>query len=481
MRKIQKISLNQWVILFALVGLVLRIWASSPTWIHYDENYYINIAQNNFDRQELTPYMWRLGDTNIIAGGGSGYGILLLAKWLQLVHYTLFGGRLLMVFCGFLTAAIMYWVTTYWWQSKIAGIAAFAYGIAGTHPFYSMIVKMDAIAILAYSLVLLLHIYAIRSNKTYLHFLLGVAVILVAEIHILGILYLFALAFYYLYLLISNSIKNKHLVILHSSIAFFSGSLVAGILYLIIHVLPDPKAYFLISNTCYECHDAIIQTEIKRLLRLLTFRPLEVFILLAVIITAWFRRSRENTHYFIILAGWLTAQVIVGPPPYDHYEVFIWPLVALGIGGIAAEAYKRKQKIVLASGAAIACLLLGLNFGSYMMGRVPFQLAYYPEKSKSIEFIQRELPKDTTILGKVSSFYSLKEYRNFISYGDGSVYGVMLRNETLLDLWEREKPQAILLNEDEINIDISLKKYMKENSFIQVLPDLWIAQTSLPS
>jgi hypothetical protein len=74
--------------------------------MHYDENYYINIAQNYADRGELTPYMWRLGDAGIIAGGGSGYGIVLLAEWLRLVGYSLFWGRMLMILLGVLAATI---------------------------------------------------------------------------------------------------------------------------------------------------------------------------------------------------------------------------------------------------------------------------------------------------------------------------------------------------------------------------------------
>ena len=58
----------------------------------------------------------------------------------------------------------MYFVARLWWNSKSAGIAAFVFSIVSTSAFYTLIVKMDAPAILTYSLVLLLHILAVRAG-----------------------------------------------------------------------------------------------------------------------------------------------------------------------------------------------------------------------------------------------------------------------------------------------------------------------------
>ena len=80
-----------------ILSIVFRVWSSAPTWLHYEENYYLNIAQNYADRGELTPYMWQLGDSNIIAGSGSGYGIIILIYWLNLVGESLIWGRMLML------------------------------------------------------------------------------------------------------------------------------------------------------------------------------------------------------------------------------------------------------------------------------------------------------------------------------------------------------------------------------------------------
>ena len=73
------------LVLIIILAILFRVWASQPTWIQSDENYYINIYQNYVDRGELTPYMWRLGgDTNIIAGSGTGYGIFVLIGWMRI-------------------------------------------------------------------------------------------------------------------------------------------------------------------------------------------------------------------------------------------------------------------------------------------------------------------------------------------------------------------------------------------------------------
>jgi len=73
----RKITLTRTLLaVILLLGVLFRLWASQPTWVHGDENYYINIFQNFVDRGELTPYMWRLGgETNIIAGSGAWFSM----------------------------------------------------------------------------------------------------------------------------------------------------------------------------------------------------------------------------------------------------------------------------------------------------------------------------------------------------------------------------------------------------------------------
>jgi 4-amino-4-deoxy-L-arabinose transferase-like glycosyltransferase len=134
-----------------ILGVVFRIWVSQPTWMNGDENYYINIFQNYVDRGELTPYMWRLGgDTTIIAGSGTGYGIFVLIGWMLVFGESLFGVRMLMVLAGLITAWVYYLISKKWWGNHEAGIAALVFGIVSTSSFYTLVGVLQFIATAAY-------------------------------------------------------------------------------------------------------------------------------------------------------------------------------------------------------------------------------------------------------------------------------------------------------------------------------------------
>ncbi len=165
------------LLLIVVLGIAARIWISRPTWMHWDENYYLDIAQNYALRGGLTPFMWRIDDLDIIAGSGSGYGIIALALWQQFVGNSLVGGRLLMIAAGLASAVVMYQTAQLWWDSQAAGIAALVVGLVTASSLYTLVLRMDAIGILAYTFVLLMHIQAVRSGRKWLHFAVGVTVI----------------------------------------------------------------------------------------------------------------------------------------------------------------------------------------------------------------------------------------------------------------------------------------------------------------
>jgi hypothetical protein len=491
------------LLLTLLLGIAFRVWASSPTWLHYDENYYINIAQNFITRGDLTPYMWRLGEVNIAAGGGSGYGILLLVAWLGLVNFSLFWGRMLMVCLGLLTAGVMYQVAKLWWRSSVAGIAAFVFAFVSTSSFYTLILKMDAVGILAYSLVLLLHIYAIQLNNRWLHLSTGIAAVVAMEFHVLGILYLFALSAYYAYRYLADIVDERRLVLEHGSIYFAVGVLLGGAIYALVHILPSPEEYFYISSHCLECDEGVLLTEFKRLIRIFVLRPHELLIFLFVFVSALIRHRQEDNHYSIIVVGWLVAQAIVGPPPYAHYINHLWPLVALGVAGFVAWGFKyRPSRWRIPVCAMVAVVLLFANLGMHLSSSHPYLLSYglkpcSPTKAEptsreqvpecerlfgqatgnveGLDYIQRAVPQDTVIMAGVPLFYPLRDFRNFLSYKDGSTYGAELRNESMLDLWRRVQPQVVLLDEEFVARDDELAQYMSERQFTRIMPGLWIS------
>ena len=93
---------------FLAIGIVLKLAAMLFFPPHFDSNYYLNIGSNFIERGGLTPYMWRLPtDSNIIAGSGTGYGIVLQALWFRVLGLTLLTGR----FYSFLLALGMFRVS----------------------------------------------------------------------------------------------------------------------------------------------------------------------------------------------------------------------------------------------------------------------------------------------------------------------------------------------------------------------------------
>jgi hypothetical protein len=492
------------VMLASILGIAFRVWVSFPTWMHWDENYYINMAQNYATRGELTPYMWRLGDLNITAGGGSGYGILLLVEWLRLVDFSLFWGRMLMVCLGLLTAGVMYKVASLWWRSSVAGLAALIFALVSTSSFYTLILKMDAVGILAYSLVLLLHIYAVRLRNRWLHLGTGIAAVVTMEFHALGILYLMALAAYYAWCYLAETVDGRRIIYDHESVYFAIGVLLAGAIYALVHILPSPEEYFYISTHCFECDEGMLLTEFKRLIRILVLRPHELLIFLCVFVSALTRHKHEDIHYAIIVTAWLLAQAIVGPAPYLHFFNHTWPLVALGAAGFVAWGMNyRPSKWRIPVCAMVGVVLLLANLGMHLSGSHPYLISYElkhcppenaePESGKQapecelvsgqatsrsdvVNYIQSTVPHETVIMAGVALFYPLRQFENFLAYQDGTAYGTELRNESMLDFWRRVEPQVVLVDEELVARDDELTQYMSERQFIHVMPGLWMAE-----
>lgn len=468
------------IALVVVTTTLLKLITTAPVWIHFDENYYLNIGQNFIERGELTPYMWRLGnETNIVAGSGSGYGILLLTGWLQLVGVSLVKGRLLMVVLGLLTAGIMYFVAARWWQSRAAGLVALTFALVSTSPFYSYVVRMDAPGMLAYSVVLLLHIYAVWDRVRWLHFATGVAVVISVEFHSIGIVYLGALTVWYLLEYISEVWRQRTIVLNTGPVYYGIGGFIAGMVYIAIHILPDPAAYFSIPSSCFQC-DPSSFNEVIRYARFMLLRAPEFVLLFVVLITAFYRRRPEDRHFMILLITWLIVLPLVGVPPFTHYTAHLWPLLAIGTAGFIArgiQAHGRLLRWRVSFGLAGALLLLVFNVVLHITGSQPFELRRDIADNATVEYIRQTLPDDTVIMGEVDLFYYLSGYSNFMTYRDTDEYGVAGRGESQVDYWRREQP-LVVIGDDRVD-DPELDQYMTEFGFREVRPDLWIAEQLL--
>jgi hypothetical protein len=467
------------VFVLIVVGVGLKVVAASPTWIHYDENYYLDISQNYILRGELTPYMWRLGDTNIIAGSGSGYGILILTVWMQMVGVSLWNGRLLMIGIGLLSALVLYFAARWHWRSPLAGVAAAVFAVVATSPFYSMTMRMDSLGMLAYSVVLLIHVVAVKSKSRWLHLAAGAGVIVAAEFHILALIYMGALAFYYGITYLQLLFRERRLVLDAPSVYFGMGALVAGLLYILIHIAPDPRAYFVISEQCHDCSGRSLMKEIQRFAGFAVLRMPELLLFIASLAAALWRREDEDGHYLLLVTGFLLAQAVIGPPPFIHYTYHIWPLIALGCAGLLAHGLKRsgqqahaRQKL---AGLAVAVAFLVLNYQFHATDRQPFELLMGVEPRPELAFVRDHVPPETAVMGDVPDYFVLQQFINFLSYRNGDMYGTYLRGETQLEFWQRVQPLVII--GDWRGGDSELDSYMIEMAFAPVFPNVWAAAT----
>lgn len=471
-----------------LLGVLFRLWASQPTWIHWDENYYINIFQNYVDRGQLTPYMWRLGgETNIIAGSGTGYGIFVLIGWMKLFGESLFGVRMLMVIAGLATAWIYYLIAMRWWGRQEAGVAALIFGLVNTSSFYTLVGRMDAIGVLSYSLLLLLHITAVRQEKNWPHFLVGAVAILTTEIHILGLLYVGALALYYFYQLVHKVYKERKLNLNNPSTYYFAGAGLFGTLYIIMHILPSPKTYFLIANTCTICKMGRLVTEYQRIVKLLIHRPLELLLLLFILYFV-FRRGIPYRHYLILLVGYLVSQIVISPPAHTQYFSHMIPIIALGLGGavnhiisIIKPDRQERLKVILLAFSLLWLVFNILPIATPGFFYEPYENAYFMPKGPEIDYIKENIPISTVIMSTGDSFYPLKDYREFLQYATNLQYGLTLRGETMDHFLNRVDPKVIFIRDFNSKIDKPLQNFVEKNDFVQVMPDLLVARELLPN
>lgn len=463
------------IVLFA-VALWLRGMTVALMPIDWDENYYLNIASNFIERGDLTPYMWRLdSDTNIIAGSGTGYGVLLLNLWLQYVDFSFTGGRIFMFLVAVANMGAAYALAWTWWRTHIAGLVAAVAAAALSSSFVTVYVRMDAPGVLAYTLVLWLHIVAVRRDKAWLHLLTGIAVIAAAEFHILATLYIGALAVYYAVDHVVKSWQARQWIKITPAVWFGVGAFAAGVLYIVVHILPDPRAYFIIPQDCYYCEPASLGKEFERYRNYWNARPVEVVIGAAVMLLALVRFRAEDRHYLLLLGGFLLALATVSPPTQPRYSAHGWIWIALGAGGLftanfprwarAAERFYMREALVIAGAVA----LLVFQWGQFEHYRNPTTQLTLGEQRQRV--VNMDLPRDTVILGYAPYYEDFLDYPLFMSYNSGEKYGMELRGEAYPDLLEREQPDVLVIH---VRSYEPLMDYAERHDFVRVMEHLWV-------
>ncbi len=465
-------------LLFLVLGLLLKALSMPVAPVHFDTNYYLNIGSNFIERGEFTPYMWRLGaDTNIIAGSGTGYGILLLDYWFKIFGLSLFSGYIFMYMIGIVSLVVIYFLARDWWGDQIAGIGAVVF-VALSQSFIELFyIRMDAPAVLTYALILWLHLSAVRSNRNRLHFAVGAALIMAAEVHILAMLYIVTLSFYYAIEHLQAMRQRRWLWTLTPSVYYFSGLLLAGIVYLMIHVIPDPESYFIISRKCPFCEPAGPIKELRRYLIISNERGIEALIFVIALAAAFLRRTKADSHYITLVIGFFVSLAVVSPPIQIQYMSHMLPLVGLGIGGLFAKGFVPEGVLTFQR------LRIGIVIASYLFVNQYFVLmvvlSNQPEAPAGVEYVHEYIPTDTVVMGLPSLYHELLDYDRFLSYQSGERYGIRLRDEDYRAFWEREQP-VVFVGEPEED-DNEWWAYMHDHHFRQVREDVWVAGELLDS
>jgi hypothetical protein len=466
---------------FIILGLLLKLILMQLAPVHWDSNYYLNIGSNFIERGEITPYMWRLGaDTHIIAGSGAGYGILLLTYWFKVFGLSLLSGYAFMYLIGLLSLVVVYYVARDWWGGRIAGIGAVVFmaldGTFASH-FY---IRMDAPAILVYLLILWLHLRAVRSGRKGLHFAVGVALILAAEIHMLALVYIGAISLYHFLEEVQRIRQQRQFWQVTPAVYYFAGLLLAGIIYLLVHVAPDPKAYFIISHECPACDPSILLREIRRYVLWIGWYGVEALLFIIAVALAWIRRTQADRHYVILAVGFFIGLTITSPPGGVPYVTHALPLICIGVGGAWMNGTDERvpfnsQRLFL--GIVIASYLFLVLFVNLIMESTGFGRPERP--SVDVSYVREYVPHDTVVMGDPPLFHDLLNYDRFLSYRDGDRYGIELRNEDYPTFWERERPQ-VFVGEPKPD-DSEWWAYMHAHDFRQVRDDIWIAGDLLES
>ncbi len=481
----RSIDLNRWIQI-AFYGtlatlFVVALWLRGMTValmpVDWDENYYLNIASNYIERGGLTPYMWRLdADTNIIAGSGTGYGVMLPIWWLQYVDFSFTSGRILMTAITLLNVVAVYALARAWWRTHTAGLVAGGVAAALTSSFATVYVRMDAPAVLTYTLVLWLHIVAVRRGAWWLHLLVGVAVVAAAEVHILAVLYMAALAVYYAVTALVRLWQQRNWRALLPAFWFGVGALAAGLLYVVHHILPDPQAYFIIPQDCPNCEPAGVLKEWNRYREYWNARPVEMAVGAFVIALALLRARRDDRHYLLLVGAFMVALALVSPPTQNRYMAHGWVWIALGAGGLFtanfpawgrfAQTWRVREALVIV-GVVGLLLFQGMNeFYRYQNPRFQYTLGEQRAYAASLD-----LPRETVILGYAPYYEDFLNYPNFMTYASGEKYGITLREETYEQFLAREAPEVLVAHVEDIP---RLRTYAEQRGFVPIMEHLWV-------
>jgi hypothetical protein len=181
----------------------------------------------------------------------------------------------------------------------------------------------------------------------------------------------------------------------------------------------------------------------------------------------------------LLVAGLLLSMAVLNPPTSVEYTGHLYPVIALGAGGLVVTPARARSVKALPFRQIIQLVLLAVMLGlqlrdkSNMPPRLP---AMGKERdAAAVAYIREHIPHDAVVMGPPSIYSDLLDYPLFLDYKDGTRYTITIRQESYLDFWKREQPQVFV---GQARDDAELMSYMQsEGGFDEVQPGLWISKT----
>ncbi|MFZ4816792.1 MAG: hypothetical protein ACOYL5_19810, partial [Phototrophicaceae bacterium] len=303
------------------------------------------------------------------------------------------------------------------------------------------------------------------------HALVGVLAIVAAEFHILATVYVIALACVYAFRMGVLILEKRRWVWHVPTVAYFVGAFLAGCVYLVLHVLPAPADYFIITG-------AVPRSWLTRVLGTLEFLlhfPLEFMLLSVGIFYLW--RIKPLREVWALLVGTAIGLGIVSPSFGIHYTTHLWPMIAIAFA--ALWDWMRQQGRFRATlyrwTIVFLAVILGLRVVELLLPQ-RFPLVTYAPHQAAIAYMQAHFPPET-VIAQTTDFYTfawMTDYPALISVGSLESVGLELRGEAYSDYWAREQPQVYYGTLGIIPEPTDFLAYLEQQQFVEVFPNIWV-------
>lgn len=439
----------------------------------FDSSFYLNIGTHYFESGGLTPFMWRIPQDNIvISGSGTGFGIYLLLAWFKVFGVSLAAGQRFSFLCGVLTLPLLFLALRRFWDD-VRGAWAGVVFVAVSGLFQAQyFVRMDALAVLFSTAVLLGFIEARRRSSRLGLLLVGAAAVAGIELHVLGIVWVLALWL----VLFVESVRSQGWSVRglwRSEVAAFTlGAAPVSLAYAVVHVLPDPRSYLYIAKVASsEGHFGPVQ-ELARLLRLCSEAPLETLVVGLAFAALATRRCPEDREAMLLAVSYELSLAVVNPPVSTAYSAHALPLFALIVGGALARRHgPAEARLSAALGGAMTAVLLVAAGATVRAG----QKSTAPPPA-AVEYVRSYVPRDVVIWGSARLFHYVVEHTRFLSYSSTweSKVGAGLRRESYDVFLERERPQVLMGTP--LAPPSPEATFLQRHGFSPVWPDVWVSR-----